>query len=192
MVPAFDSNRKLITAAAPDGKRIRCSDPLHRVNSGRRCNTNWRRVSPQQVLRLDRYTRNLTAANTARGGAARQTRFTAPMYLLFERRKADFRVLAWLRDDTRKLRLMMTGYLDLVVSRVPSGPEILRRYSHELGYLILKSLTGGEKRDNPQNAAKHNGHRGRPEESIRPYENANLKLFTAMVQSSETEPIARR
>jgi hypothetical protein len=96
----------------------------------------------QQVLRLDRYARNLLLHHEPGRGA--EPRLTEPMYLLLSREEGGFpRYGFWLEDPSGAKRLILAGYVDLVVDEedIDSG-SLEEIFSHELGHLILRSLLG--------------------------------------------------
>ncbi len=145
LVPIVDSRQSVVTAAAPDGKVY----PVFRAAPKSQLLTLVRRELDtsfaQQVLRLDRYARNLLIARRDKAGAPVEEALVAPMYLLLSTEEGGFpRFGFWLQDAGERRRLVMAGYVDLVVSAesVDTGgfEEI---FSHELGHLILKALTGG-------------------------------------------------
>lgn len=95
----------------------------------------------QEVIRLDRYARNLLLAE-AIGRPAPE--LLAPAYLLMSREEGGFaRSDFWLQDAKGKRRLVRAGYVDLVITprSVESG-NLEEIFSHELGHLILRELLG--------------------------------------------------
>ncbi|MGO9088009.1 MAG: ComEA family DNA-binding protein [Candidatus Sulfotelmatobacter sp.] len=67
---------------------------------------------------------------------------TAPMYLLMSNEEGGFaRFGFWLQDASGKRRLVMAGYVDLVVGS-DCSPGCIDIFSHELGHLILETLAG--------------------------------------------------
>jgi hypothetical protein len=145
VVPALDANHSIRTASAPDGRIypvFRAAPPSELVKHVKReLETSY----AQQVLRLDRYARNLVAAKRAKAGLADETWLHAPMYLLMSSEEGGFaRFGFWLEDDAGKSQLILAGYVDLVVTgdSVETG-DFEEIFSHELGHLILKALAGG-------------------------------------------------
>ncbi len=97
------------------------------------------------MLRLDRYARNLIAARPETARTPVEEWLAAPMYLLMSAEEGGFaRFGFWLEDAAATRKLVLSGYVDLVVSQnsVETG-DFEEIFSHELGHLILKALTGG-------------------------------------------------
>jgi Helix-hairpin-helix motif len=141
VVPVLDSNHKVVTASAPDGH----SYPVFQVAPPSKLVDDIRQTLEtsfgQQTLRLDRYARNLILAKRRDAHLTDDEEWLrSPMYLLMSIEEGGFARLGfWLQDSTGKRRLVLTGYVDLVI-RDGLGDGI---FSHELGHLILKTLTGG-------------------------------------------------
>ncbi|MGC9973014.1 MAG: helix-hairpin-helix domain-containing protein [Bryobacteraceae bacterium] len=145
LVPLLDSRQSVITATAPEGK----SYPVFRVATETKLVNGVRNELEtsfaQQVLKLDRYARNLLIAKREAAAAPLDEALTAPMYLLMSTEEGGFaRFGFWLQDATGKRKLVLAGYVDLVVGEnsVDTG-DLEEIFSHELGHLILKALTGG-------------------------------------------------
>jgi len=141
LVPATDAQGHALQATAPDGKPY----PVFRPPQDSPLIEHVREVMQnsfaQQVLKLDRYARNLVLREP---GRAAEPRLTEPMYLLLSGEEGGFaRFGFWLEDPRAGRRLVMAGYVDLVVDEgdVDSG-GLEEIFSHELGHLILKSLLG--------------------------------------------------
>ncbi len=140
LVPVLDAAHKVQIATAPDGHSypvFRVAEPSQLVSDVRQ---QLDSSFAQQALQLDRYARNMVLA---RHGDAEWLR--SPMYLLLSNEEGGFaRFGFWLEDKTEKRKLVMAGYVDLVVDpqKIEDGgfEEI---FSHELGHLILRTLTGG-------------------------------------------------
>jgi len=121
--PATEAQGYVIQATAPDGKAY----PVFRLAEDSRLVQNVRVVLStsftQQVLRLDRYARDLLLHKP---GRAREQRLTEPMYLLLSGEEGGFaRFGFWLEGPNGGRRLVMAGYVDLVVRRLPAGPRPL-------------------------------------------------------------------
>ncbi len=145
LVPLIDSRQSVITAMAPEGK----SYPVFRVAAEsklvNRVRGELEASFAQQVLKLDRYARNLLIARREMAGAPLDEALIAPMYLLMSTEEGGFpRFGFWLQDVNGRRRLVLAGYVDLVVreNSVDTG-DFEEIFSHELGHLILKALTGG-------------------------------------------------
>jgi hypothetical protein len=139
--PATDAQGRTIEATAPDGKAY----PVFRLPQDSPLMQHVRDVMQnsfaQQALKLDRYARNLVLHEPGRGA---EQRLTEPMYLLLSGEEGGFaRYGFWLEDQTGAKRLVLAGYVDLVVDEegIASG-SLEEIFSHELGHLILKSLLG--------------------------------------------------
>lgn len=145
VVPLLDAHHAVVVAVAPDGKSYPVflaapASPLL-AEVRQQLETSF----AQQVLKLDRYARNLLIARRKSSGKAVEDALTTPMYLLMSNEEGGFaRFGFWLQDTDGKRRLLMRAYVDLVVNergvRTGGFEEI---FSHELGHLILKALTGG-------------------------------------------------
>jgi hypothetical protein len=139
--PATDAQGRILEATAPDGKAY----PVFRSPQDSQLVQHVREVLQnsyaQQVLRLDRYARNLLLHEPGRGA---EQRLTEPMYLLLSGEEGGFaRYGFWLQDQSGAKRLVLAGYVDLVVDEedIDSG-NLEEIFSHELGHLILSSLLG--------------------------------------------------
>lgn len=144
VVPALDANHSVLTATAPDGHIypvFRAAPPSALVAQVKR---ELEMSFAQQVLRLDRYARNLVAAKRAKAGLPDESWLHAPMYLLMSSEEGGFaRFGFWLEDAAGKRQLTLAGYVDLMVTgdSVETG-DFEEIFSHELGHLILKALAG--------------------------------------------------
>ena len=145
LVPVLDSQQSAVSATTAEGK----SYPVFRAAAESKTVNQVRHELAtsfaQQVLKLDRYARNLTASRRETTGAAIEEALSAPMYLLMSTEEGGYaRFGFWLEDATGKRRLVLAGYVDLVVrdDSVDSG-DFEEIFSHELGHLITKTLIGG-------------------------------------------------
>jgi hypothetical protein len=139
--PVADAQGRPIQATAPDGKAYPVFRPAEDSPLIQHVRTVLETSFAQQVLRLDRYARNLLLREPGGGG---QQRLTEPMYLLLSGEEGGFaRYGFWLEDQPGGRRLVLAGYVDLVVDEedIASG-NLEEIFSHELGHLILKSLLG--------------------------------------------------
>jgi hypothetical protein len=144
VVPALNANHVVLTATAPDGRAypvFHVAPPSELVAHVKRgLETSY----AQQVLRMDRYARDLVAAKRVKAGLSDEAWLHAPMYLLISGEEGGFaRFGFWLEDDARKRQLILAGYVDLVITddSVNTG-DFEEIFSHELGHLILKALAG--------------------------------------------------
>ena len=144
IVPTFGPNHEVQSAPAPDGLVY----PIFQVAPSSALVTRVRQELDtsfaQQVLRLDQFARNLVAANRSKTDPSDQTWLHSPMYLLLSAKEGGFaRFGFWLEDSTGKRRLVLAGYVDLVVTKnsVETG-DFEEIFSHELGHLILKAVVG--------------------------------------------------
>ncbi|HEY6972360.1 MAG TPA: helix-hairpin-helix domain-containing protein [Candidatus Angelobacter sp.] len=141
VVPVLDLSHRVVTASAPDGH----SYPVFQVALQSKLVDEIRHTLDtsfaQQALRLDRYARNLILARRREAHVSEsQEWLTSPMYLLMSTEEGGFaRFGFWLQDSSGKRRLVLAGYVDLVIRDGLSDGI----FSHELGHLILKTLTGG-------------------------------------------------
>jgi hypothetical protein len=141
LLPATDAQGRIIQGTAPDGKAY----PVFRSPQDSPFIHHVREVLQnsfaQQALRLDRYARNLLLHEPGGGG---EQRLTEPMYLLLSGEEGGFaRYGFWLEDQRGGRRLVLAGYVDLVVDEEDIATGNLEEiFSHELGHLILKSLLG--------------------------------------------------
>ena len=116
VVPLLDSNRNVVTASAPDGHRY----PVFQLAPQSKLVDGIRHTLEtgfgQQVLRLDRYARNLILAKQTQAHLTENEEWlTAPMYLLMSNEEGGFaRFGFWLQDAAGKQRLEMAGYVDMV------------------------------------------------------------------------------
>lgn len=145
LVPVLDAQQSVVTAKTPEGK----SYPVFRVAPESKVVNQVRHELEtsfaQQVLKLDRYARNLQAGRRQAEGAAVEEALSAPMYLLMSTEEGGYaRFGFWLEDGKGKRRLVLAGYVDLVIREdsVESG-DFEEIFSHELGHLITKTLIGG-------------------------------------------------
>jgi hypothetical protein len=141
VVPVLDSNHNVVIASAPDGHSYLVFQiaPQSKLVDGVRhtLETSF----AQEALRLDRYARNLVLAKRTEAHVAENEEWLkSPMYLLMSTEEGGFaRFGFWLQDSAGKRRLVLAGYVDLVVGDGLNDGI----FSHELGHLILKTLTGG-------------------------------------------------
>jgi len=141
VVPVLDSNHNVVIASAPDGH----SYPVFQIAPQSKLLDGVRHTLEasfaQEVLRLDRYARNLILAKRTEAHVADNEEWLkSPMYLLMSTEEGGFaRFGFWLQDSAGRRRLVLAGYVDLVVRDGLSDGI----FSHELGHLILKTLTGG-------------------------------------------------
>lgn len=141
VVPVLDSNHNVVAASAPDGH----SYPVFQAAPQSKLVDSIRHTLDttfaQQALRLDRYARNFILAKQREAHIAENEEWlTSPMYLLMSTEEGGFaRFGFWLQDSAGNRRLVLAGYVDLVV-RDGLNDGI---FSHELGHLVLKTLTGG-------------------------------------------------
>jgi len=145
LIPVLDAKQAVVTANAPDGK----SYPLFRMAPATALVANVRseldKSFAQQALRLDRYARNLLVVRRESAHTPVEEWLAAPMYLLMSTEEGGFaRFGFWLEDASGKRKLVLAGYVDLVISQqsIDRG-DFEEIFSHELGHLILRSLTGG-------------------------------------------------
>jgi len=145
LVPVVDATNTVMTAPANDGR----SYPIFRPAPASKLVESMRRdldkSFAQQVLRLDRCARNLVAAESDKARRPVDEWLLAPMYLLMSTEEGGFaRFGFWLEDAGGIRKLVLSGYVDLVVNQnsVDTG-DFEEVFSHELGHLILKALTGG-------------------------------------------------
>jgi Helix-hairpin-helix motif len=141
VVPLLDSSHKVVTAPTPDGHSYPVFQAAPQSKLVDEVRHTLETSFAQQALRLDRYARNLILAKQTQAQVAENEEWlTSPMYLLMSTEEGGFaRFGFWLQDSAGKRRLVLAGYVDLVI-RDSLGDGI---FSHELGHLILKTLTGG-------------------------------------------------
>ncbi len=141
VVPVLDANHNVVTAAAPDGHSypVFQSAPQSKLVDG--VGHTLQTSFAQEALRLHRYALNFVLAKrTASHVSGDEEWLKSPMYLLMSTEEGGFaRFGFWLQDSAGKRRLVLAGYVDLVV-RDGLDDGI---FAHELGHLILKTLTGG-------------------------------------------------
>jgi len=140
LMPVADARGHVIEATAPDGKAY----PVFRSPQDSPLIQHVRTVLEtsfaQQVVRLDRYARNLLLREPGRAG---EQRLTEPMYLLLSTEEGGFARYGFWLEDQRGRRFVLAGYVDLVVGEEGIATGNLEEiFSHELGHLILKSLLG--------------------------------------------------
>jgi Helix-hairpin-helix motif len=141
LMPVTDTAGNVVDVAASDGT----SYPVFRAATDtvlvRQVDHALQTSFAAEVLRLDRYARNLLLNDSA--GASRPG-LSEPAYLLLSREEGGFsRRGFWLEDSRGRRRLVLAGYLDLVVTgqSVASGNfEVI--FSHEMGHQILRELVG--------------------------------------------------
>jgi hypothetical protein len=139
--PAADAQGHLIQSAAPDGRLYPVFRPAEDSAFIERVRKVMETSFAQEVLRLDRYARNRMLGDPIGGG---RERWKEPMYLLLSGEEGGFaRYGFWLEDPHAGRRLVLAGYVDLVVDEEDIADGNLEEiFSHELGHLILKSLLG--------------------------------------------------
>jgi DNA uptake protein ComE-like DNA-binding protein len=139
--PMLDAQGRVIRSSAPDGKRYPVFRPADESALTQQIRAVLDTGFAQQVLRLDRYARNLLRREAGRG---EEERLKAPMYLLLSGEEGGFaRNGFWLQDQSGGRRLVWAGYVDLVVDEEAIADGNLEEiFSHEVGHLILKSLLG--------------------------------------------------
>jgi hypothetical protein len=145
LIPVLDVRKTVVTAAAPDGRSYPVFRPAPASELVERVRTELDKSFAQQALRLDRYARNLIAARPETARTPVEEWLAAPMYLLMSAEEGGFaRFGFWLEDAAARRKLVLSGYVDLVVSQnsIDTG-DFEEIFSHELGHLILKTLTGG-------------------------------------------------
>jgi hypothetical protein len=131
--PVTNAQGRIIQATAPDGKAY----PVFRVPQDSPLIQHVRDVMQnsfaQQALKLDRYARNLLLHEPGRGA---EQRLTEPMYLLLSGEEGGFaRYGFWLEDQSGAKRLVLAGYVDLVVDEEDIASRNLEEiFSHELGH----------------------------------------------------------
>ena len=139
--PATDAQGRVIQATTPEGKAYPVFRPAEDFPFIQRVRGVLETSFAQQVVRLDRYARNLLLREPGRAG---EQRLTEPMYLLLSTEEGGFaRYGFWLEDQRGGRRLVLAGYVDLVVGEegiATGGLEEI--FCHELGHLILRSLLG--------------------------------------------------
>jgi len=139
--PATDTQGRVIQAATPEGQVYPVFRPAEDSPFVQHVHGVMETSFAQQVLRLDRYARNFLLQGHAGDG---EQRLKEPMYLLLSAEEGGFaRYGFWLQDQNGAKRLVLAGYVDMVVGEkgIDSG-GLEEIFSHELGHLILKSLLG--------------------------------------------------
>jgi hypothetical protein len=145
LIPVLDARKTVVTATAPDGRSYPVFRRAPAGNLEESVRTDLDKSFAQEALRLDRYARNLVAARSETARTPVEEWLAAPMYLLMSAEEGGFaRFGFWLEDAAATRKLVLSGYVDLVVSQnsVDTG-DFEEIFSHELGHLILKALTGG-------------------------------------------------
>jgi hypothetical protein len=146
LVPVVDAKRQPVQQAAPDGKTY----PVFRVAPDSPLVAHAREVLrtgfAQQVLRLDRYARNMQLWEERRHGAASaadEQRLSEPMSLLMSNEEGGFARDGFWLENAKGRQLIQAGYVDLVVDeRSVADGDFDEIFSHELGHLILRALVG--------------------------------------------------
>jgi hypothetical protein len=139
--PVIDAQGHVIQAPAPDGKTYPVFRPAEESAFTQHVRATLETSFAQQVLRLDRYSRNLLHREPGRD---EEQRLKEPMSLLLSGEEGGFaRYGFWLEDPRGGRQLVWAGYVDLVVDEggIDDG-DLEEIFSHELGHLILKSLLG--------------------------------------------------
>lgn len=145
LVPVLDTAKAPLASRGPDGRLYPVLRPAPRDALVDAVRSALDSSFAQQVLRLDRWARDYAAARRSASGAAPDEYLVAPMYLLMSNEEGGFpRFGFWLDDAAGQRKLVQAGFVDLVVSRnsVETG-DFEEIFSHELGHLILRALTGG-------------------------------------------------
>jgi hypothetical protein len=139
--PVVDVQGHVVQSSAPDGKAYSVFRLAEESTLTQHVRAVLETSFAQQVLRLDRYARNLLLREPGRG---EEQRLKEPMYLLLSGEEGGFaRYGFWLEDRNGGKRLVLAGYVDLVVDEEGIADGNLEEiFSHELGHLILKSLLG--------------------------------------------------
>ncbi len=144
LVPVLDAHQTVVKATTPDGQ----SYPVFSAAPAGPLLTQVRQQLDssfaQQVLKLDRYARNFVISRRKLAGKPVEDALTAPMYLLLSTEEGGFpRFGFWLQHADGQRQLLLRQYVDLVVNeRSIRDGDFEEIFSHELGHLILKSLTG--------------------------------------------------
>lgn len=146
LVPVVDAKRQPVLQAAPDGQTY----PVFRVAPDSPLVSHVREVLrtgfAQQVLRLDRYARNMQLWEERRHGAASaadEQRLSEPMSLLMSNEEGGFARDGFWLENAKGRRLIHAGYVDLVVDeRTVADGDFDEIFSHELGHLILRTIVG--------------------------------------------------
>jgi hypothetical protein len=144
LIPVLDARKTVVTAIAPDGRSYPVFRPAPASKLVERVRTDLDKSFAQQALRLDRYARNLIAARPETARTPVEEWLAAPMYLLMSTEEGGFARFGFWLEETATRKLVLSGYVDLVVSQnsIDTG-DFEEIFSHELGHLILKALTGG-------------------------------------------------
>jgi hypothetical protein len=136
-----DGQGRVIQASAPDGKTYPVFRPAEESAFTHHVRAALETSFAQQVLRLDRYARNMLLREPGRD---EEQRLKEPMSLLLSGEEGGFaRYGFWLEEPGGRRRMVWAGYVDMVVGEegIDSG-GLEEIFSHELGHLILKSLLG--------------------------------------------------
>jgi hypothetical protein len=118
VVPVLDSNHNVVAASAPDGHTY----PVFQIAPQSKLVDGIRHALEtsfaQETLRLDRYARNLILAKRTQAHVVENEEWlTFPMYLLMSTEEGGFaRFGFWLQDSAGKRRLVLAGYVDLVIT----------------------------------------------------------------------------
>jgi hypothetical protein len=141
--PVTDAQGHIVEAAAPDGRPY----PVFRQPPESPLVKQVREVlhsgPAQQVLVLERFARTVRS-HERDAAAGERPASLPPMYLLLSNQEGGFaRYGFWLEQANGPRKLVMAGYVDLVVRQqsVDSG-DFEEIFCHELGHLILRSLLG--------------------------------------------------
>ena len=139
--PATDAQGRAIQATTPEGQVYPVFRPAEDSPFVQQVRGVMETSFAQQVLRLDRYARNFLLQGHAGDG---EQRLKEPMYLLLSAEEGGYaRYGFWLEDPRGGRRLVLAGYVDMVVGEEDIADGNLEEiFSHELGHLILKSLLG--------------------------------------------------
>ncbi|MGA2262649.1 MAG: hypothetical protein ABSH28_14590 [Acidobacteriota bacterium] len=135
LIPVLDAGKTVVIAAAPDGRSYPVFRPAPASELVESVRTDLDKSFAQQALRLDRYARNLISARPETAGMPVDEWLAAPMYLLMSTEEGGFaRFGFWLEDAAATRKLVLAGYVDLVVSQnsVDTG-DFEEIFSHELG-----------------------------------------------------------
>jgi hypothetical protein len=142
LTPATDAQGNVVESKASDGNAY----PVFREPADsalvRDTDQVLEKSFAHQVIVLDRCARNLLLSETA--GETPPEYLTAPAYLLMSQEEGGFaRHGFWLEDAKGERRLVLAGYVDLVVDEesVEDG-NLEEIFSHELGHQILGELVG--------------------------------------------------
>ena len=138
--PVVDAQGHAVQSSAPDRKTYPVFRPAEQSALAQQVRVVLETSFAQRVLRLDRYARNLLLREPGRGD---EQRLLEPMYLLLSGEEGGYARYGFWLEDHRGRRLVLAGYVDLVVGEEGIATGNLEEiFSHELGHLILKSLLG--------------------------------------------------